>query len=83
MAVIAVTHDTPQVYDADINQASVTLECSVVGFHVYIRVERGGSILGDFKVIDGAAPIQIALIRHDKVTIQLPCGTGTMTVNRL
>lgn len=83
MAVIAVTHDTPQVYDNDVNQATVNLQCSVTGFHVYVRVTRGGTILGDFKVFDGAAPMLIALIRHDQVVIQLPCGTGTMNVTKL
>ncbi len=83
MAVIAVTHDAPQVYDADINQPSVTLECSVVGFHVYMRIIRDGGILGDWKIIDGAPPLQFTVIRNDTVMIQLPTGTGTMTVNRI
>ena len=83
MAVIAVTHDVAQVYDADINQPTVNLECSVVGFHVYIEITRGGVILGDWKIIDGAPPVVINLIRHDNVVILLPCGTGTMNVTRL
>lgn len=83
MAVIPVTHDVPFDYDTDINQPVVDLECSVVGFHVYVNVTRAGVILGTWKVIDGAAPIIINLIRHDYVQVLLPCGTGTMTVNRL
>ena len=83
MAIIAVTHDVPQDYDADVNQATVNMECSVVGFHVYVRVIRNAVILGDWKVIDGAPPIVINLIRHDHVILQLPTGTGTMTVNRI
>ena len=83
MAVIAVTHDVAQDYDTDINQPTVNLECSVVGFHVYVQVIRAAVILGDWKVIDGAPPIIINLIRHDYVKILLPCGTGTMTVTRL
>jgi len=82
MAVIAVTHDTPQVYDADINQPTVDLQCSVVGFHVYMRVTRAG-VIGDWKIRDGAPPVVINLIRHDSVLILLPTGTGTMTVTRL
>lgn len=83
MAVIAVTHDTPQDYDTDINQASVTLECSVAGFHVYMRVTRGGVILGDWKIMADAPPVQFTVIRHDNVRIQMPTGTGTMIVNRI
>jgi len=83
MAVIPVTHDTAQDYDTDINQASVTLEASVVGFHVYMRITRAGVTLGDWKILDGAPPAQFTVIRHDSVVVQLPCGTGTITVNRV
>ena len=83
MADIAVTHDTPQDYDADVNQPTVTFECSVVGFHVYIRIIRDGIILCDWKIRDGFPPLQFTVIRHDHVIVQLPCGTGVMTVNRL
>ena len=77
-----VTKDTPSVNFVNVNRdMDVFVDCTTVGFSVYMRVIRGGVIVGDTKVLHGAS-LTMSLLKDDVVEAR-PTGTGDIQVNIL
>lgn len=81
MAALQVTKDTPaQIVNVN-RDMDVTVDCTTVGFSVYVRTIRGGVNVSEVKVRFGAAAT-ISFLRND-VAEAVPAGTGTVQVTIL